>query len=84
MIEKVALSLIWALQVFVYGGGGGITIEVFSDHNPLTFLHSLQSPSQRLMRWILFLQPYNLIVRHIKGSDNVVADALARVPDLIN
>ncbi len=57
---------------------------MFSDHNPLTFLHSLQSPSQRLMRWILFLQPYNLIVRHIKGTDNVVADALSRVPGLIN
>ncbi len=36
------------------------------------------------MRWILFLQPYNLIVKHIKGSYNVVADALSRVPDLIN
>ncbi|KAI2645271.1 Retrovirus-related Pol polyprotein [Labeo rohita] len=37
------------------------------------------SPSQRLMRWILFLQPYNLIVKHIKGSDNVVADALIQI-----
>ncbi len=83
VIEKEALSLIWALQFFVYVGGG-MPIEVFSDHNPLTFLHSLQSPSQRLMRWILFLQPYNLIVRHIKGTDNVVADALSRVPGLIN
>ncbi len=84
VIEKEALSLIWALQFFDVYVGGGMPIEVFSDHNPLTFLHSLQSPSQRLMRWILFLQPYNLIVRHIKGTDNVVADALSRVPGLIN
>ncbi len=84
VIKKEALSLIWALQFFDVYVGGGMPIEVFSDHNPLTFLHSLQSPSQRLMRWILFLQPYNLIVRHIKGSDNVVSDALSCIPDLIN
>ncbi len=59
-------------------------IEVYSDHNRFTFLYSLQSQSQRLMCWIFFLQPYNLIVRHIKGMDNVVADALSRVPDLTN
>ncbi|XP_063050317.1 uncharacterized protein LOC134445162 [Engraulis encrasicolus] len=29
------------------------------------------SPSQRLMRWALFLQPYNLQIRHIRGVDNV-------------
>ncbi len=66
VIEKEALSLIWALQFFDVYVGGGMPVEVFSDHNPLTLLHSLQSPSQRLMRWILFLQPYNLIVKHIK------------------
>lgn len=81
VIEKEALSLIWALQHFDVSVGGGLPVEVYSDHNPLTFLHSLQSPSQRLMRWILFLQPYSLSVKHIKGSDNVVADALSRAPD---
>lgn len=58
--EKEALASIWALQYFDVYVGGGLPFEVYSDHNPLTFLHSLQSPSQRLMHWILFLQPYNL------------------------
>ena len=54
----------WALQHFdVYVGGGVHPVVVYSDHNPLTFLHSLQSPSQRLMRWTLFLQPYNLCIQ---------------------
>lgn len=81
-IEKEALALIWALQHFeVYVGGGVHPVVVFSDHNPLTFLSSLQNTNQRLMRWALFLQPYNLSIRHIKGSDNVMADALLRALD---
>ena len=81
-IEKEALALVWALQHFdVYVGGGVHPVVVYSDHNPLTFLHSLQSPSQRLMRWKLFLQPYNLSIWHIRGVDNVIADALSRVPE---
>lgn len=79
IVEKEALALIWALQHFeVYVGGGVNPVVVFTDHNPLTFLHSLQNPNQRLMRWCLFLQPFNLDIRHIKGTENVLADALSR------
>lgn len=46
VIEKEVLALIWALQYFDVYVGGGAQIVVYSDHNPLTFLHSLQSPSQ--------------------------------------
>ncbi len=80
VIEKEALSLIWALQHFhVYVGAGGPTV-IYTDHNPLTFLSSLRCPNQRLMRWSLFLQAYDLEIRHIKGTDNVIADALSRAP----
>lgn len=79
IIEKETLALIWALQHFsVYLGSGPVV--VFSDHNPLTFLSTLQTPNQRLMRWALHLQSYTLDIRHIKGRDNVVADALSRSP----
>ena len=79
IVEKEALALIWALQHFeVYVGGGVEPLVVYTDHNPLTFLHSLQNPNQRLMRWCLFLQPYNLDIRHIRGVENVFADALSR------
>ena len=77
-VEKEALALIWALQHFeVYVGGGVETLVVYTDHNHLTFLHSLQNPNQRLMRWCLFLQPYTLDIRHVKGTENVFADALS-------
>lgn len=82
-IEKEALALIWALKHFdVYLGSGVVTVEVYTDHNPLTFLNSLRCPNQRLIRWSLFLQSYWLVIRYIKGSENVVADALSRTPNV--
>lgn len=80
VIEKEALALIWALQHFDVYVGSGAPLVVYTDHNPLTFLRSLQNPNQRLMRWALFLQPYHLDIHHIRGSENVVADALSRAP----
>lgn len=78
VIEKEALALIWGLQHFDLYTGSGAPLVVYTDHNPLTFLRSLPNPNQRLMRWALFSQPYHLDVRHIKGSENVMADALSR------
>ena len=79
VIEKETLALILSLQHFsVYVSSSPVV--VFTDHNPLTFLSSLQSPNQRLVRWALFLQSYSLDIHHIKGRDNVVADALSRAP----
>ena len=80
-IEKEALALVWALRNFeVYLGSGAVPVVVYTDHNPLLFLNSLQCPNQRLIRWSLFLQSHWLDIRHIKGAENVVADALSRVP----
>ena len=78
VVEKEALALVWSLQFEVYVGYGPAV--VYTDHNPLTFLNLLHCPNQRLIRWSLFLQAYTLDIRHIKGRDNVVADALSRAP----
>lgn len=81
VVEKEALALIWALQHFeVYVGSVSGPLVVYTDHNPLVYLHSLRCPNQRLTRWCLFLQSYALEIRHIKGVDNMVADALSRIP----
>ena len=77
-IEKECLSLILALQHFeVYLASLSSPTVVFSDHNPLNFIHKVKNKNQRLFRWSLLLQKYNLDIRHIKGKDNIISDALS-------
>ena len=78
-IEKETLALLFALQHFeVYVGSSILPVVVYTDHNPLVFLSRMYNQNQRLMRWSLIVQNYNLIIRHKKGSENVMADALSR------
>lgn len=79
-IEKEALALLLALQHFeVYVGSTPLPVVVFTDHNPLVFLSRMFNHNQRLMRWALVVQDFNLDIRHKKGSENVLADALSRL-----
>ncbi|KAL2088699.1 hypothetical protein ACEWY4_015598 [Coilia grayii] len=79
-IEKEALALVLAVQHFEVYLGASQNIIVYTDHDPLKFLWRMRNANQRLMRWSLILQPFNLEIKHIRGTDNVVADALSRVP----
>ncbi len=79
-IEKEALALLLALQHFeVYVGSSILPVVVYTDHNPLTFISRMRNQNQRLMRWSLIIQNYNLEIKYKRGTDNVVADALSRV-----
>ena len=79
-IEKECLALILAIQQFeVYLTSSTSPIVVFSDHNPLSFLHKLKNKNQKLLRWSLLLQEFKLDIRHIKGKDNIIPDALSSV-----
>lgn len=50
-IEKEALSLVSALQKFdCYLHLALLSIMVFSDHNPLAFIHSMKTKNQRILR----------------------------------
>ena len=80
IVEKECLALLMALQSFdVYLSSTVHKVLVFTDNNPLTFLHKMKNKNQRLLRWSLILQEYNLDIRHIRGKDNVIADTLSRV-----
>ena len=78
-IEKELLAFVSAIQKFqCYLQPSREPLQVFTDHNPLFFLHRSKFSNQRLLRWSLFLQPYNMTIIHIKGTDDVIADALSR------
>lgn len=78
-VEKELLAIIQAVQRFeCYLTPSHHGLHVYTDHNPLTFLHRNRFSNQRLLRWSLLLQPYDLTLHHIKGSQNCIADALSR------
>ena len=77
-IERECLALVLALQHFeLYITSSSLLIKIFSDHNPLVFLHKSKDKNQLLLRWSLMLQEYDLDITHIKGKDNVIADCLS-------
>jgi hypothetical protein len=74
-----ALALVLEVRHFeVYIAGGEQAVVVYSDHNPLAFLARFRNANARVFHLGLVLQPYNLVVKHIAGKDNVIADALSR------
>ena len=76
--EKEAFALLLALQHFdVYLSAAVAPVEAFIDHNPLVFIHKIKNKNLRLLRWSLALQEYHLIIWHVKGKDNIIADALS-------
>lgn len=79
-VEKEALGIVLALEKFeVFLAGSAFVITVFTDHSPLVFIEKVKFKNTRVLRWALALQPYHLEVKHIRGKDNFIADALSRV-----
>lgn len=68
-IEKEALAMILALNHFeVYVGPSNVPMVIYTDHNPL-FLKKMRNTNQRLMRWSIFMQAFNVTVTHIHGRE---------------
>ena len=78
-IEKEGLALILALKRFeCYLLHHPEVVKVYSDHNPLVFIKCAKLHNQRVLRWALLIQSYNIEVHPIKGEDNIIADTLSR------
>ena len=76
-VEKEALGLILSVRAFsVYFGS--TPVRVYTDHSPLQFLQWISAHNQKLLRWSLELDQYNLDVRHRPGKDNIFPDFLSR------
>jgi len=57
----------------------GHPFTIITDHASLKWLMSQKDLSGRLARWSLKLQGFDFNIKHVKGVDNVVPDALSRV-----
>jgi hypothetical protein len=51
---------------------------LLTDNNGVKYLFNQPDLNARQARWLAFLREFNFKVRHIKGKENKVADALSR------
>jgi hypothetical protein len=77
--EQELLAVVYALQKFrIYVFGHKITL--YSDNKALSFLKKCTLTSNRVTRWIMQIQEYDLQIVHISGTSNYFADILSRNP----
>ena len=75
-IEKEGYIIFVAVKRFAYYlTGKDFIIE--TDHNNLRWMEA--SEVAKIVRWRIYLQGFCFKIRHIKGTDNTVADALSRL-----
>ncbi len=74
--ERELLSIVETLKEFC-NILLGQQIVVFTDHKNLTYANF---NTACVMRWRLILEEYNPTLKYVKGVNNVVADALSRLP----
>jgi hypothetical protein len=51
---------------------------IHSDHEALKYLKAQSNLHRCLAKWVEFIESFPYIIKHKKGKDNVVADALSR------
>ena len=83
MTQKELLAVLRFCRQFRYHLLGRKFV-VGTGQNSLVWLLGFKNIEGQLSRWIQELSQYDMIVVHRPGKDNVNADALLRIPDLIN
>ena len=75
------LGLVLALRKWRHYLMGCKGIDLWTDCKPLTWLRTQSELQDMHIRWLDLLENFPLTLKHVKGVDNVVADALSRRPD---
>jgi hypothetical protein len=77
--RREALAVIFGLRIFHrYLYGRKVTVRC--DHIALTHYKSTPNPMGQVARHLAFMEEFDLTIVYRKGSENVIADALSRLP----
>lgn len=77
--EREALAVLAALEHWRCYLENDKMFTVYTDHSALKWFLSLSNPTGRLARWGVRLSSFNFEIKHRRGKDNVVPDALSRI-----
>lgn len=76
--EREALAVLIAIEHWRCYLDNGKKFVVYTDHSALKWFLNLNNPTGRLARWGVRLSAFNFEVKHRRGSENVIPDALSR------
>ena len=51
---------------------------IHSDHESLKHIRSQANLNRRHAKWVEFIESFPYVIKHKKGKDNIIADALSR------
>jgi len=76
--ERELLAIVWALAKLRHYLYGVRDINIFTDHQPLTFAVSEGNPNAKIKRWKARIDELGANLFYKPGKENHVADALSR------
>lgn len=76
--ERELLAIVWSLKKLRNYLYGAKCINIFTDHQPLTFAVSEKNTNAKIKRWKSFIEEHNVNIFYKPGRENLVADALSR------
>jgi len=75
---KELLAIVKSVEFFkqlLYGR----QFKVVTDSGALSYFKSSRQVFDKYTRWLLFLEDFNIVVEHVKGAMNTLADSLTRL-----
>ena len=81
--DKELLSVIRALEEWRHLlEGANHVVDIYNDHQNLTYFMQAQNLNRRQARWSLYLSRFNFVLHHRAGRSSGKPDALSRRVDL--